>query len=168
MQDNTMNGAQVAPENVNYNDSVLKKIVNTAATQVDGVLGLGSTLMENLSGVFKDAENTHGVAVNQKNDTLDVDVKLVVEFGKNIPQIATAVEDSIRKSLREMAGLNANDVRVEVVDTMTREEFENKTKQGKSVSNFINEKQEEIEARKEAKKEAVESEAKENQATLMR
>lgn len=151
MQDNRMNGTQVAPENVNYNDSVLKKIVNTAATQVDGVLGLGSTLMENISGVFKDSENTHGVSISQKNDTLDIDVKLVVEFGKSIPQIAAAAAENIRKSIKEMAGLTANEVKVEVVDTMTREEFENKTKQGKSVSNYVEQKQEEHEAKKEAK-----------------
>ena len=146
MQDNTYTTTATTtavPENVNYNDSVLKKIVNTAATQVEGVLGLGSTLMENISGVVKDAENTHGVSLNQKNDTLDVDVKLVVEFGKNIPQIATAAEASIRKSLKEMAGLNANSVKVEVVDTMTRQEFEDKTKQGRQVSDFVEKKQEE-------------------------
>lgn len=150
MQDNMNNGTTtVAPENVDYNDSVLKKIVNTAATQVDGVLGLGSTLMENISGALKNTENTHGVSISQKNDTLDIDVKLVVEFGKNIPQIATAAEENIRQSLRQMAGLDANNIKVEVVDTMTRAEFEEKTKQGKQVSNFIDKKEEEREAKKE-------------------
>lgn len=150
MQDNMNNGATtIAPENVNYNDSVLKKIVKTAAIQVDGVLGLGSTLMENISGALKNMENTHGISINQKNDTLDIDIKLVVEFGKSIPQIATAVEENIRQSLRQMAGLNANNIRVEVVDTMTRAEFEEKTKQGKQVSNFVDKKEEEREAKKE-------------------
>lgn len=150
MQDNMNNGATtIAPENVNYNDNVLKKIVKTAAIQVDGVLGLGSTLMENISGALKNMENTHGISINQKNDTLDIDIKLVVEFGKSIPQIATAVEENIRQSLRQMAGLNANNIRVEVVDTMTRAEFEEKTKQGKQVSNFVDKKEEEREAKKE-------------------
>lgn len=158
MQEKTYaaSGTTATAENVNYNDSVLKKIVNTAATQVDGVLGLGSTLMENISGALKNTENTHGVSISRKNDALDVDVKLVVEFGRNIPQIASDAEANIRKSLMDMAGLNANAIKVEVVDTMTRAEFEEKTKQGKQVSDFVEKKQDEHEARKveaEAKKE---------------
>ena len=121
--------ATMATENVQYDDSVLKKIVNTAVQQADGVLGLGSTMMEGITNIFKsgDTASTRGVSVSQKDNELEVDIKLVVEYGKNIPAIVEQAEQRIRESLLEMTGKKVDKFTVAVVDTMTREEYKEKT-----------------------------------------
>lgn len=54
----------------------------------------------------------------------DIAVKLITEYGKNIPDIVDQVTNKVAETLMSMAGITANKVEVEITDTMTREEFD--------------------------------------------
>lgn len=114
---------------VQYDDSVLKKIINTAVQETDGVLGLGASVMEGLTSMFKsgDAAATRGVSVTQHDNALDVDIKLMVEYGRSIPAIVAQLEEKIRSAMIDMTGLTVDKINVAIVDTMTRAEYDAKT-----------------------------------------
>lgn len=140
-ENNTINNTAtasttIAPEKIKYDDNVIKRIISTATNSIDGVLSLGSNMMENIAGVFSENDNTKGISIKQSDNSIDATVKIVIEFGRNMPEVIAQVESKIRESLMQMAGMEVKSLQVEVTDTMTREEFEakeNKTKKADPV-----------------------------------
>lgn len=127
-EEKTMNPT-MAPENLKYDDKVIKKLIATALLNVDGYLGTTGGLMSGLTGVFKsnatqEEEAVKGITADLKDGQVDVSVKMIVELGKNIPSVVNNVTESVTTTLKDLAGLETKAVHVEVADTMTRAEYE--------------------------------------------
>lgn len=113
---------KIAPSNMTYDDNLIKKMIGEILAETDGVLGAKGGLKD----IFKKhADPTKGIKVDI-TDAKDVTVKmkLYVEKDKNIPTIVNEITGKIKSVLQDTAGLNARDVSVEVVDTMTQEEYD--------------------------------------------
>lgn len=118
-------------EKIKLDDKVIKKIVATAVTEVDGLLGTSGSFLGGITGILQkstgmDDESTRGIATETKDGFVTVSIKIITEMGKSIPAIADNVTQRVTEALRSVAGLQTKTVNVEVVDTMTREEYEEK------------------------------------------
>ena len=112
-------------EKVKYDDNVIKKIVGTAALSVDGVLALGSSMKDDIAGILSENDKTKGISVKRSDDkVVKIDIKIVSEFGKNIPTIISNVVSAVSNELEKMTGLKADEIKVEVTDSITQEELE--------------------------------------------
>ncbi len=124
MSDNTDGSFVIAPSNMKYDDKVIKKMVGEILAQTDGVLGTKG----GLGDVFKkkDTDPTVGISVNiTEAKDIVVGMKLIVEKGKNIPNIVNEITAKVTDLLQNTAGLNVKDVNIEVVDVEEREAPEN-------------------------------------------
>lgn len=124
MADMTTNrGYTPAPETLKIDDKVIKKMVGEALASVDGILGA----KDNLADMFKsDEDPTRGITISTTNHhEVEVTAKIFAESGKNIPQMINAATAAITDKLQNTAGLKINGICVEVVDTMTAEEYKN-------------------------------------------
>lgn len=110
------------PENMKIDDKAVKKLIGEAITGVDGLLCLEG----GFGGLLKSGDDkTRGVNVSVKDDGVTtVELKIVTEFGKNIPVIVNEVTKRVKDVLQNTAGLVVKDVTVHVTDTVTREEFD--------------------------------------------
>lgn len=113
---------KIAPSNMTYDDNLIKKMIGEILSETDGVLGAKGGLKD----IFKKhADPTKGIKVDVTGSKdVTVKMKLYVEKDKNIPTIVNEITAKIRDELQNTAGLNVKDVSVEVVDTMTQEEYE--------------------------------------------
>ena len=126
-------GTSSAPENMKVDERAIKKIAGEAISGVDGVLGLAGGLTD----VLKSSDDvTKGLAITTSSDgaSAEVSAKIVTEYGKNIPDIVSQVQGNITKALQEMAGLTVDKVEVEVTDTMTADEYQEKMNKRPSLS----------------------------------
>lgn len=135
MNDPYTTATTVAPENVKYDDKVIKKMIASALLEVDGVLGTGTGILSGITGMLKknvtdEEEAVSGISASMKDNQVDVTIKVITEAGKNIPTIANAITENVRKTLREVGGLQTKAVSVEIVDTMPRAEYEEKYLKG--------------------------------------
>lgn len=132
MNENNNTTMTTAPaENMKIDDKVTKKMIASALVEVDGYLGTSTGLVGGITGMLKkntteEEDALSGISVSMSDNAVDVTVKVIVEAGKNIPTIANAITAKVEQKLHDIGGFATKQVRVEVVDTMTKAEYDEK------------------------------------------
>ncbi len=111
-------------DTLSFDDAVVEKIVAITCQDVDGILemkgGLLSTIQENFGGT----DLTKGVDVSiEENKRCDVDLSIIMEYGKSAPKIFASLRSVISENVKSMTGLTVDTLNVRVVDVMTQAEY---------------------------------------------
>lgn len=134
---NETNTAVKSQENTHQNtltfeDQVIKKIAGIAANEIKGILSMSGGFMSGLTDRFRSTEDiTKGINAEVGEKQVALDLKVIVEYGKNVPAIFSETVNNVKKSVHEMTGLKVVEVNMHVEDVMTRSEFEAKTDRDK-------------------------------------
>ncbi|MFQ6387724.1 Asp23/Gls24 family envelope stress response protein [Priestia aryabhattai] len=137
---NETNTAVKSQENTHQNtltfeDQVIKKIAGIAANEIKGILSMSGGFMSGLTGLtdrFRSTEDiTKGINAEVGEKQVALDLKVIVEYGKNVPAIFSETVNNVKKSVHDMTGLEVVEVNMHVEDVMTRSEFEAKTDRDK-------------------------------------
>ncbi|MEW4239654.1 Asp23/Gls24 family envelope stress response protein [Priestia megaterium] len=134
---NETNTAVKSQENTNQNtltfeDQVIKKIAGMAANEIKGILSMSGGFMSGLTDRFRSTEDiTKGINAEVGEKQVALDLKVIVEYGKNVPSIFSETVNNVKKSVHDMTGLEVVEVNMHVEDVMTRSEFEAKTDRDK-------------------------------------
>jgi uncharacterized alkaline shock family protein YloU len=129
---NETNTAVKSQENTHQNtltfeDQVIKKIAGIAANEIKGILSMSGGFMSGLTDRFRSTEDiTKGINAEVGEKQVALDLKVIVEYGKNVPAIFSETVNNVKKSVHEMTGLEVVEVNMHVEDVMTRSEFEAK------------------------------------------
>ncbi|MED3871918.1 Asp23/Gls24 family envelope stress response protein [Priestia megaterium] len=134
---NETNTAVKSQENTHQNtltfeDQVIKKIAGIAANEIKGILSMSGGFMSGLTDRFRSTEDiTKGINTEVGEKQVALDLKVIVEYGKNVPAIFSETVNNVKKSVHEMTGLEVVEVNMHVEDVMARSEFEAKTDRDK-------------------------------------
>ncbi|MCI4622069.1 Asp23/Gls24 family envelope stress response protein [Priestia megaterium] len=134
---NETNTAVKSQENTHQNtltfeDQVIKKIVGIAANEIKGILSMSGGFMSGLTDRFRSTEDiTKGINAEVGEKQVALDLKVIVEYRKNVPAIFSETVNNVKKSVHDMTGLEVVEVNMHVEDVMTRSEFEAKTDRDK-------------------------------------
>lgn len=134
---NETNTAVKSQENIHQNtltfeDQVIKKIAGIAANEIKGILSMSGGFMSGLTDRFRSTEDiTKGINAEVGEKQVALDLKVIVEYGKNVPSIFSETVNNVKKSVHDMTGLEVVEVNMHVEDVMTRSEFEAKTDRDK-------------------------------------
>ena len=106
-----------------YEDKVVQKIVGLALETVDGLLSIEGGFFSNLTGKLVNTDNvTSGVDVEVGKTQVAVDLKVITEYRKNVPEIYDQIKDVIRNEVANMTDLDVVEVNVTVTDIKTKEQ----------------------------------------------
>lgn len=106
-----------------YEDKVVQKIVGLALESVDGLLSVEGGFFSNLTGKLINTDDvTTGVDVEVGKTQVAVDLKVVTEYKKNVPEIYEKIKNVIRKEVASMTELDVVEVNVTVTDIKTKEQ----------------------------------------------
>jgi uncharacterized alkaline shock family protein YloU len=113
-------------------NGVVAKIAVLAAREIDGVHELVSTsLGQRVAGlaraVTRQANSDVGVNVEVGQREAAVDVRLIADYGVNVPGVADAVRRNVIQRVESLTGLAVKEVNVSVVDLYFPEEAEDST-----------------------------------------
>jgi uncharacterized alkaline shock family protein YloU len=97
-------------------DTVIAKIAHMACREVEGVHALGGATSRALSSLRVADTRTQGVTVDLRGDSVDVDITLVVTYGRSIPEVAQACREQVRTRIEATTGLAVATVNVVVSD----------------------------------------------------
>jgi uncharacterized alkaline shock family protein YloU len=104
-------------DRVRVSDSALATIIGLAAHEVPGVVGMApASLGEGLRRVLGLAQVDEGVEVVRSDgeDTVRVDLHVVVAYGVNIPAVADSVRERVQYAASAFAGVKTGDITVHV------------------------------------------------------
>ncbi len=102
-------------------DVVVSKIAGIAAREVAGVhelvtQGVGGAVTGLAQRVTRADTRSQGVNVEVGEREAAIDLRLTVDYGVSIPQVAEAVRRNIISRLEAMTGLNVKEVNIDVAD----------------------------------------------------
>ncbi|HFH9926387.1 TPA: Asp23/Gls24 family envelope stress response protein [Streptococcus suis] len=110
---------------VTYADQVIEKMVGHALQHVPGLLSISGGFFTDIKNkLINSSDVREGINVEVGSKQVATDLKIVVEYGKDIPEIVEAMKSIIGTEVKKMTHLEVVEVNVEVVDIKTREEFE--------------------------------------------
>ena len=117
-----------------FDDEVLAKIAGKTASNVDGVLSLAGNIFEKVTDrISKGDDPTTGVNVDIDDENQKVSLKMdaLLEYGKNAQSIFDKMVTKITAAVNEMTNMEVAEIKLNVKDVLTREEWADRTKDDK-------------------------------------
>lgn len=95
-------------------DEVVAIISGLAATEVEGVAGMSGGLAGGIAEMLGKRNLAKGVKVEVGEKQAAVDVFIIVRFGVRIPDVAWKIQESVKRAVESMTGLDVIKVNVHV------------------------------------------------------
>jgi len=104
---------------ISFATEVLEKIIGHAASEVDGIVSMSGGVVEGITSRLGIKSLTKGVSVALGDEQeVTVTLKVIVEYGKNIPTIYQQVIDQVKDAIESTTGLHVTSVSMFVEDIM--------------------------------------------------
>ena len=108
-----------------YEDKVIQKIIGLSLEKVSGLLAVDGGFFSNLADKLINTDNvTNGVNVEVGKEQVAVDLNVVVEYQKNVPELYKKIKEVVVSEISKMTDLEVVEVNVDVVDIKTKEQHE--------------------------------------------
>lgn len=110
---------------VKISDEVISVIAAIAAAEIDGTFDQES-LAKGLTHKLKGKKHLgKSVKVNMEEEAAVIDIAITVQYGVNIPDIVSQVQDNIKRTVEAITGLKVKTVNVLVQNIIILKEEEN-------------------------------------------
>ncbi|BBP09211.1 Asp23/Gls24 family envelope stress response protein [Streptococcus mitis] len=108
-----------------YEDKVIQKIIGLSLENISGLLEIDGGFFSNLKDKLVNSDNvTNGVNVEVGKSQVAVDLNVVVEYQKNVPDLYKQIKDVVVAEVSKMTELEVVEVNVNVIDIKTKEQYE--------------------------------------------
>lgn len=100
---------------INISEEVIATIASAAAAETEGVAGFATTWSKEITELLGGKKNAvRGTKIEVTDNTVTVDVFVLVKFGSSVTDTAKEVQNSIKNSIEAMTGLVVAAVNVHV------------------------------------------------------
>ena len=109
--------AEIKNENgiIRISNTVIAKIAGYAATKCYGVVGMAvRTSKDGLAKLLKKENLDKGIKVKVENDTVDIALFVIMEYGVNIGTVGEIIKGNVKYQVEEATGLKVGSVTVNV------------------------------------------------------
>lgn len=94
-------------------DEVVRVIAGLAADETEGI-SMSGGIVGGIAEKLGRKSLSKGVKVQVSEKEASVDLYVIADYGVNIANVATKIQDNVRKSIEEMTGLSVPEVNVHV------------------------------------------------------
>lgn len=109
-----VNGVKSDLGQVRIADEVVGIIAGLAAGEVEGVYSMSGGLTGGIYDMLGRKNFSKGVKVEVGQVEVAVDVAIVLGYGYRVPEVATQVQENVKKAIESMTGLEVVEVNVHV------------------------------------------------------
>lgn len=99
---------------VKVDEEVIAGIAAHAASNVAGVAGRVGGMTDGITEMLGKKAVNKGVKVDQSEDTLTIDLSVLVYYGHQIPQVARAIQEAVFDNVKTMLAYEVDIVNVYV------------------------------------------------------
>lgn len=101
--------------NVKISEEVIITIASVAVSEIEGISGTGTGIVEGLARKFAKRPAGGGIKVSMSDTDVTIDINVIMNYGVRIPEVAWNVQDAVKKQVELMTGLSVTKVNVRVV-----------------------------------------------------
>ncbi|HOA90804.1 MAG: Asp23/Gls24 family envelope stress response protein [Bacillota bacterium] len=95
-------------------DEVVGIIAGLAASEVEGVHSMSGGITGGIYDMFGRKNFSKGVKVEVGQVEVAVDIAIFLEYGYRVPDVATRVQENVKKAIESMTGLTVVEINVHV------------------------------------------------------
>lgn len=101
---------------INIAPHAVATVAGIAAMQCYGIVGMASrNLQDGISELFTGKDNvTKGIEVSIEDDTVNITLYIIVEYGVRIQEVARNVIDAVKYAVESQLGLQTSQINVVV------------------------------------------------------
>ncbi len=116
--------------NLNISEDVIGIIAGLATSEVDGIAGMTLGFVDGINQILGSSKKySKGVKVSLEGKKVVIDLFVNVKYGVRIPDVAWSAQNSVKKSVETMTGLEVSAVNINVQGII----FDKPAKDSKSV-----------------------------------
>lgn len=94
-------------------DEVVKVVAGSAALDCYGLVGMASRkLKDGIAEILRRENLGRGVEVRRENDSLHLDLYIIVSYGTKISEVAHNIQVKVKYVLNEIVGLHVDHVNI--------------------------------------------------------
>ena len=110
----SMNKENTPKGDIQISKQAIATIAYQAVQRSYGVVGLASkNIADELAhALVKDP--THGIDVEYKNQEINIDIYIIIEYGTRIKSVAASVANTVRYQVEKSLGLPVNEINIHV------------------------------------------------------
>ena len=97
-----------------FANDVIATIAGLAAAEVEGVESMSGNIADGISGMLGKKNLAKGVKVDVNENDTAIEVAIVAKYGYKIHEVCKKIQESIKRSVENMTGLNVTVVNVSV------------------------------------------------------
>lgn len=125
---------EIVNSSIKISDEVIETIASVAVSEIEGVSSMGTGFVDGIARRITKKSMSAGIKASVNDNTVGVDISIVVKYGVRIPEVAWNVQDAVKKEIELMTGLTVEKVNVKVVgidipDDDSKENTENTTEE---------------------------------------
>ena len=100
--------------NIHISEEVLGVIAAAAALEVEGVSSVTANLGTDIAELLGKKNQTRGIRIQMVDDSVQVELSILVKYGYAIHDVARAVQDAVFTNIESMSGLTVGAVNINV------------------------------------------------------
>ena len=97
---------------IKVSDGVIGTIAATAATKVEGVVGISAGIVDGMVKLLTGSQLTKGIRVEMGEEEVAIDISVIVKYGAKISTVALDVQKEVKSAVEQMTGLVVVEVNV--------------------------------------------------------
>lgn len=106
---------EMVNSSIKISEEVIETITSVAVSEIEGVSSMGAGFVDGLARRITKKSSSAGIKAYVDDNTVGVDISIVVKYGVRIPEVAWNVQDAVKKEIELMTGLTVEKVNVKVV-----------------------------------------------------
>lgn len=101
--------------NIRIANEVIEIIAGLAATEVKGVAGMSGGVAGGIAELLGRKNLSKGVKVEVGQRQCAIDLTIVAEYGVRIPEVCSEIQESVKRAIESMTGLEVVEVNISVL-----------------------------------------------------
>lgn len=99
---------------VHITEDVIASIAYVEASKVDGVVNMSTSLTTGVVERISGKNLNKGITVNIEETNVYINMRIIVEYGKNIIEICNNIQSRVKDTIESMTNLNVVEVNITV------------------------------------------------------
>lgn len=99
---------------VHIYDEVLKAIITTATTKINGVTGMSPGFVEEIIKGLGKKNHNRGIKISHKNQQMIIDLYVIVEYGTKIPDLSWDIQQSVKLTIDKILNIKTCKVNINI------------------------------------------------------
>ncbi len=113
---------QIREDKIKISEEVIATIAGIAASGNENVASMGGGFVEGIVGMLGKKAPSKGIKVEMKENQVNIDLAVIMQYGCKIHEVARDMQDRVRKAVQDMAGLEVLNVNVSVLGVSMNKE----------------------------------------------